>query len=214
MSKKKKKRNYLQGYQVRPFMKDFGYTIIETKSVEEGIAFIRSIPSKKSFSRKHILAELADNNPECVCCKRVGTKFCLGQGKLANVKSANRGEDLHWDLYTEDGVAMSIDHIVPRSKGGADHISNTQLMCIECNNIKGNKPNRLIAYKHIIDAGISVVAMQKAGMAFLVINDYQQLPTEGLEELKEYLIEDVIEFDGKFVYYFNDKPAECLVESE
>ena len=30
-----------------------------------------------------------------------------------------------------------MDHIIPKSKGGKDHIDNYQLMCEECNSKKG-----------------------------------------------------------------------------
>ena len=41
---------------------------------------------------------------------------------------------------------MTIDHIVPRSKGGSDHIDNLQLLCGACNSLKGNrKQARLLA---------------------------------------------------------------------
>jgi len=33
---------------------------------------------------------------------------------------------------------MTIDHIVPRSKGGTDHKENLQLLCGACNSTKGN----------------------------------------------------------------------------
>ena len=34
---------------------------------------------------------------------------------------------------------LEIDHIIARSKGGTDHISNLQLLCGNCNRIKGNR---------------------------------------------------------------------------
>ena len=34
---------------------------------------------------------------------------------------------------------MTIDHLVPQSKGGTDHIDNLQLLCGACNSLKGNR---------------------------------------------------------------------------
>ena len=35
---------------------------------------------------------------------------------------------------------LTVDHIVPRSKGGQDHLDNLQLLCDYCNSLKGNRP--------------------------------------------------------------------------
>ena len=45
----------------------------------------------------------------------------------------------HFNFFSEDGVLMTKDHIIPLSKGGKDHISNLQTMCKFCNSAKDNK---------------------------------------------------------------------------
>lgn len=39
----------------------------------------------------------------------------------------------------EEGARLEVDHIVPRSKGGKDELSNFQTLCKECNIGKSNK---------------------------------------------------------------------------
>lgn len=71
----------------------------------------------------------------CACCGIEGKYFAKEKGK--NAKS------YHLNLYAvdKDGneVLMTKDHIVPKSKGGQDHIDNYQTMCKICNLAKGNK---------------------------------------------------------------------------
>lgn len=38
-----------------------------------------------------------------------------------------------------EGVALTIDHIHPRSRGGSDRVSNLTLACVPCNQRKGNR---------------------------------------------------------------------------
>ena len=36
---------------------------------------------------------------------------------------------------------LTIDHVIPSSRGGTDHIDNLQLLCGACNSVKGNGSN-------------------------------------------------------------------------
>ena len=70
---------------------------------------------------------------KCVCCGRVGTHYVLEQDVAQNSHRA------HFNLYSDDNILMTKDHILPRSKGGKDDIENLQTMCQICNTAKGNK---------------------------------------------------------------------------
>ena len=35
--------------------------------------------------------------------------------------------------------AMEVDHIIPRARGGPDHLENLQLLCSHCNRVKGDR---------------------------------------------------------------------------
>ena len=72
----------------------------------------------------------------CVTCGFTGTYFAKERNAISK---AGR---YHFNLYgkREDGteVMLTKDHIVPKSKGGADDASNYQTMCEPCNKKKGN----------------------------------------------------------------------------
>lgn len=71
---------------------------------------------------------------KCVCCGIEGKYFAK--------EKVSRDKSYHLNLYAidENGkeVLMTKDHILPKSKGGQDHIDNYQTMCVNCNVAKGN----------------------------------------------------------------------------
>lgn len=83
------------------------------------------------------LEVFAHKGRECVTCDREGTlllKTRAGDGAI------------HIDLYTDDFVMMTVDHITPKSIGKLlgwarrkiEDLTNKQPMCIDCNSAKGN----------------------------------------------------------------------------
>lgn len=70
--------------------------------------------------------------PFCVGCGEKAVKWLVVQRKT-NCWSIN-GYNLI--LVTKDSVPLTIDHILARSKGGKDAMSNYQTMCFGCNNDK------------------------------------------------------------------------------
>jgi len=65
----------------------------------------------------------------CVKCGKVGTHFKLER------KGCER---YHFNLYSDDGILFTKDHIIPKSRGGRESLANFQTMCYKCNNNKSN----------------------------------------------------------------------------
>lgn len=96
----------------------FHYKIIETKPLTDLEQF-------KDHKRLRVFYE---KGCKCVKCGIEGTQLALGE---------SRGQ-LHWDVYTNDFYPLTVDHTIPKSKGGSDHIDNLEPMCCLCNWKKGN----------------------------------------------------------------------------
>ena len=95
------------------------------------------------------LQVFAEKGVECVTCNRVGAFLIISRENASYKQSRKRGTvgKVHIDLYTEDFVLMTVDHIVPKfiaRKNGWTHgmiecLDNKQPMCDDCNNGKGHK---------------------------------------------------------------------------
>jgi len=56
-----------------------------------------------------------------------------------DIKNKDPGGGIHVDLFSDDHVLMTVDHVVPRSKGGTTVLSNLVPMCKKCNERKLSK---------------------------------------------------------------------------
>lgn len=95
------------------------------------------------------LKVFARKGRECVACSREGTFIIRSFETPRNKRSRKRKSvgSIHIDLYTDDFVLMTVDHIFPKyhakrlgwSKEMMESLSNKQTMCDPCNNRKGHK---------------------------------------------------------------------------
>lgn len=111
--------------------------------------------------------ECLRRNQSCVWCGKTGTFFRLEMSKprgsedivshhhgacyieecpwcsLHPIRTGPRMDTPHLNLYHQSRrgalFLMTQDHILPRSRGGKDHIDNLQTMCDSCNGKKGNR---------------------------------------------------------------------------
>lgn len=78
---------------------------------------------------------------DCVKCGRKGSYFKL--------EESDNPERRHFNLYTEDNVLMTKDHIKPKIAGGKDIIENLQPMCSICNGEKSGEYPGVIKLTHV-----------------------------------------------------------------
>ena len=75
----------------------------------------------------------------CVSCGIIGQYFRLEKSRYDDYKE----DRFHFNLYAIDEqcneVLMTKDHIVPKSKGGKNHLTNLQPMCTRCNHKKDSQ---------------------------------------------------------------------------
>ena len=83
----------------------------------------------KRYSRRYPVFK---QSTQCYLCGRQATHFKVDIGYNNGVVT------YHLNLYSDD-ILFTKDHVIPLSKGGANHISNFKTCCTICNNLKGNR---------------------------------------------------------------------------
>lgn len=84
------------------------------------------VPVPKGFS--HLRLEILRKTPICSRCGRKGMAF-------ARLRSHCKGQ-IRLVFLCEDGVILTVDHIVPRALGGKTDQFNLQTLCETCNILK------------------------------------------------------------------------------
>lgn len=137
--------------EVKTLLKDFNPTKLlrkETYSIEEVRDKVKDVlfEKDKRLAKVDFDGDLIKGNSQryqtffmkgCKCA------VCGIEGKYFAKERHLQDKTYHLNLYAVDDngdeILMTKDHIIPRSKGGIDDISNYQTMCKLCNEAKGNK---------------------------------------------------------------------------
>ena len=64
--------------------------------------------------------------------------------RTSTSSSASRKGSATAARATSRSSCSNVDHRVPRSRGGTDHLDNLQLLCSSCNRIKGDRPHEYL----------------------------------------------------------------------
>jgi 5-methylcytosine-specific restriction endonuclease McrA len=102
-----------------------------------------------------VLLNIEDIHKEPLCSHRrlrvfheKGLKchYCDKTG-IYLISAVDRFNGIHIDLYTKDFELMTIDHVVPKCKGGGNELHNLLPSCTECNTAKGGKDYKTFVEK-------------------------------------------------------------------
>ena len=120
----------------------------ETYSIEDVEEKVKNVlfEKERNLSKVNFDGDMIKGNSQryqtfftkgCKCAK------CGIKGEYFAKEKHLKDRNFHLNLYAidENGkeILMAKDHIIPKSKGGANDISNYQTMCERCNEAKGNR---------------------------------------------------------------------------
>lgn len=130
MSKERKKN---VGYASAIPIDYFGKIVCPSRLHNRKVLSIEILTAKHLERYKHHrrLQVYYNKGCKCVCCSMEAYYFV--------VTRSIDGRGQHKDLYSKDFELLTVDHIMPKSRGGSEKLHNKQPMCEKHNSQKGNK---------------------------------------------------------------------------
>lgn len=117
-------------------------------------------------------------NNSCVCCGKTITDVIIVPHP--QIPKSHKLQFVHVDGVTGNTVEFTVDHILPKSMGGAYNMHNLQTMCFDCNGAKSdnmsedeintvlrNPANHCMSMINVVD----VVDLLKDHLEFLKVHD-------------------------------------------
>ena len=176
--------------------------IEDTFTIKEVFELHFSTESKKTFknipinynSRRNSL--FIEKGCDCVKCGLKGTHFRLQRHQ--NKKTGFcKLKEFHFGLWSDNGIPLTLDHIIPTDNGGANNMSNFQVMCGNCNGSKGNKCSiediengtSIDGSKPIVINNIRVKGLRDVVNPHIVMRDYdEKLLAKNNNIIKRYMM--------------------------
>lgn len=69
----------------------------------------------------------------CAHCGETGSIFAVERAQFSD-----DDRQWHFNLYSDNGVMLTFDHVYPKSLGGANSLENAQTLCYPCNQAKAD----------------------------------------------------------------------------
>jgi 5-methylcytosine-specific restriction endonuclease McrA len=120
--------------------KGLSYNSVEWKTAGQRTYFVKINKETKAITvpmGSHRYELFATKGIKCIECGIEGSYFALEKD------IADSTSKYHLNLYGKDEYGNEImitkDHILPKSKGGENRLSNYQTMCYKCNQKKADK---------------------------------------------------------------------------